>query len=95
MFFRRLGIFAGSFPEEGAAAVVGDAALEALEGLTSLVEKSLLVRTEASGHVRFHMLETVREFARERAAEAGEERDARVRHAAWVTRAPRRRVRSL
>jgi predicted ATPase len=85
VFFRRLGIFAGSFPEEGAAAVVGDAALEPLEGLTSLVEKSLLVRNEAGGQVRFQMLETVREFARERVAQAGEERDARVRHAAWVS----------
>src|SRR5262249_3660197 len=83
-FFRRLGIFAGSFPEEGARAVVRDAALEALAGLTSLVEKSLLVRLETGGHVRFQMLGTVREFARERAAEAGEERDLRMRHAAWV-----------
>jgi predicted ATPase len=86
VFFRRLGIFADSFTEEGAAAVVGDAALDALQGLTSLVEKSLLVRAEVSGQVRFHMLETVREFARERVAEAGEERDAHARHAAWITR---------
>jgi predicted ATPase len=85
-FFRRLGIFADSFPEEGAAAVVGSSTLSVLEGLTSLVEKSLLVRAEASGQVRFHMLATVREFARERLAEAGEERDACERHAAWVTR---------
>jgi predicted ATPase len=84
VFFRRLGIFADSFPEEGAAAVVGDDALSVLEGLTSLVEKSLLVRSEVSGQVRFHMLATVREFARERVA-GDEERDALGRHAAWVT----------
>src|SRR5213079_3095756 len=47
VLFRRLGVFAGSFPEEGAAAVAGDAGLDVLEGLTSLVEKSLLVRDEA------------------------------------------------
>jgi hypothetical protein len=84
VFFRRLGILASSFPEEAATAVVGDVALDPLEGLTSLVEKSLLVRSESSGQVRFQMLETVREFARERLEEAGEERDARSRHAAWV-----------
>jgi predicted ATPase len=83
IFFRRLGIFADSFPEEGAAAVVGD---DALDGLTSLVEKSLLVRADESGQARFHMLATVREFARERLAEAGEERDSNRRLATWVTR---------
>ena len=84
VFFRRLGIFAGSFTEDAAAAVVGDAALDVLDGLTSLVEKNLLVRSEMRGQVRFHMLETVREFARERVAEAGEEREARLRHGEWV-----------
>jgi predicted ATPase len=86
VFFRRLGVFAGSFSEEAAAAVVADAGLDALDGLTSLVEQSLLVRTEVRGEGRFHMLETVRELARERVAEAGEERAARLRHAGWVTR---------
>jgi hypothetical protein len=86
VFFRRLGIFAGSFAEEGAAAVVGEGAIEPLVGLTSIVEKSLLARTEMSGRVRFHLLETVREFARERLLAAGEERDTGIRHAEWITR---------
>ena len=55
-----------------------------LDGLTSLVEKNLLVRDEVRGEARFHLLETVREFARERVAEAGEERAARLRHGQWV-----------
>jgi hypothetical protein len=84
LFFRRLGIFAGSFSEAAAAAVVADAGLDVLEGLTSLVEKSLLVRSEMRGEARFHMLETVRELARELVAEAGEERAARLRHGEWV-----------
>ncbi len=63
---------------------MADAGLDALDGLTSLVEKSLLVRSELRGEARFHMLETVREFARERVAEAGEERAARLRHCEWV-----------
>jgi predicted ATPase len=84
VFFRRLGTFEGSFPEEGAAAALGDSAIDPLAGLTSLVEKSLLVRLESSGQVRFQMLQTVREFARERLVEAGEERDACLRTAAWI-----------
>ena len=86
VFFRRLGVFAGSFSEDAAAAVVADAGLDPLDGLASLVEKNLLVRTEACGEGRFHLLETVRELARERLAEAGEERAALLRHAEWVVR---------
>ena len=84
IFFRRLGVFAGSFSEGAAGAAVADAGLSALDGLTSLVEKSLLVRTEVRGEARFHMLETVRALARERLAAAGEERAARLRHTEWI-----------
>jgi len=52
------------------------------------VEKSLLLRTEDRGEARFHMLETVREVARERVAIAGEERAARYRHAQWMSQFP-------
>jgi predicted ATPase len=86
IFFRRLGVFAGTFCEEAAAAVVADAGLESLEGLTSLVDKSLLVRTEVREEARFHMLETVREMAIERLRAAGEERAARIRQAEWLER---------
>ncbi|HEY6865908.1 MAG TPA: hypothetical protein VI792_01555, partial [Candidatus Eisenbacteria bacterium] len=58
--------------------------LPALDALTSLVEKSLLVRTEIRGEARFQMLETVREMARERVVEAGEERAGRLRLAQWL-----------
>jgi predicted ATPase len=84
VFFRRLGVFAGSFGEDAAAAVVADAELDVLEGLMSLVEKSLLVPSEVRGEARFQMLETVREFAREQVAAAGEERAARLRHGEWI-----------
>src|SRR5262245_21287368 len=82
--FRRLGVFACGFTESAADAVLVDAGMSALEGITSLVEKSLLVRTEAQGEARFQFLETVRELARERAIEAGEERTARLRNAEWL-----------
>jgi predicted ATPase len=84
VFFRRLGILVGSFSEGAVSAVVADTGIDVLDGLTSLVEKNLLVRFEVRGESRFRMLETVREFARELVADAGEERAARLRHAEWV-----------
>ncbi|HEY7036483.1 MAG TPA: BTAD domain-containing putative transcriptional regulator [Thermomicrobiales bacterium] len=53
--------------------------------LVSLIEKSLLTeREDGDGAVRFQMLETVREFARERLDESGEADAIDGRQAAWV-----------
>jgi non-specific serine/threonine protein kinase len=55
-----------------------------LDGLASLVDKSLLRQEEqADGELRFRMLETIREFGVERLAAHGEETATRRRHAAW------------
>ena len=83
-FFRRLGVFTGGFPEEAAAEIIADTGVDALDGLTSLADKSLLARSEQDGVTRFHLLETVREFALERLVEAGDDRSIRTRHARWV-----------
>jgi predicted ATPase len=83
-FFRRLGVFTGGFPEEAAAELTADTGVDTLDGLTSLAEKSLLARGEQDGVTRFHLLETVREFALERLSEAGEDQNIRTRHARWV-----------
>jgi predicted ATPase/class 3 adenylate cyclase len=71
--FARLSVFAGSFAAAAAHEVCG-ADLDALE---SLVDKSLLRRTEDD---RFFMLETIREFALERLAASPDERQVRLRH---------------
>jgi predicted ATPase len=83
-FLRRLGVFTGGFTEEAATELTAGTGLDALDGLTSLGDKSLIARSEHEGQTRFRLLETVREFAVERLAEAGEEREARMRHARWV-----------
>ncbi|CAL9440189.1 hypothetical protein SUDANB15_02210 [Streptomyces sp. enrichment culture] len=66
---RRLSVFAGGCDLAAAEAVCGPAALEALG---SLVDKSLVVAApSADGEMRYRLLETVAEYARERLDEAG------------------------
>jgi len=87
--FARLAVFAGGFPLEAAEAVgaggAGDGpeAGEVLGLLAGLVDKSL-VQAETGGEAaRYHLLETLRLFARERLREAGAAEAARDRHARW------------
>ncbi|GAA4470872.1 hypothetical protein GCM10023094_00520 [Rhodococcus olei] len=54
-----------------------------LDVLTSLVDKSILIREESGPVVRFRMLETLRDHGREKARESGELADLRRRHADW------------
>lgn len=84
-WFRRLAVFAGGFDLEAAAELVGLTVAEAVEPLAALLDQSLVVRQheKPSGELRFTMLETIREFARERLAIAGEEEETRERHAAY------------
>jgi predicted ATPase/transcriptional regulator with XRE-family HTH domain len=75
--FRRLGVFVGGCTLESAAKVIGEAdgpgAPDIIAGLDSLVSKSLLRQGEdLVGESRFSMLETIREFAVEQLALAGE-----------------------
>jgi DNA-binding CsgD family transcriptional regulator len=61
-----------------------DLAEEVLDILTSLMDKSLLRRTETEdGEGRLWMLETVREYALERLQAGGEEQDARHAHVTY------------
>jgi predicted ATPase/class 3 adenylate cyclase len=80
---RRLAVFAGGWTLEAAERVGADPIVEVFEVvdlLTNLVEKSL-VQLEAEGG-RYRLLETVRQYARERLAEAGEKSQTRTRHLA-------------
>ena len=51
--------------------------------MTGLVDKSLVDTEERGGEIRFRMLETIRQYAAERLAEAGEVAATRARHLAW------------
>ncbi|HZS00248.1 MAG TPA: tetratricopeptide repeat protein [Chloroflexota bacterium] len=83
--FCRLGVFVGGCTLEAAEAVCdpsGDLAIDLLDGVDSLVAKSLLRHEEAAdgAEPRFQMLETIREYALERLAERSEADTLRRRH---------------
>ncbi|MGH2457889.1 MAG: ATP-binding protein, partial [Chloroflexota bacterium] len=75
-FFRHVGIFAGGCDLEAASAICsepGDRDVDLLSQITALVDQSLLMRESQSGaEPRFHMLESIREYALDRLAESQE-----------------------
>jgi predicted ATPase/class 3 adenylate cyclase len=86
--FRRLAVFVGGCRPEAAEGVGGHdvPAGAVLEDLSSLLEKSLLVRrTDSDGESRFRMLETIREYASVQLEAAGEPDELRRLHARWFT----------
>jgi predicted ATPase/DNA-binding CsgD family transcriptional regulator len=91
--FRRLAAFAVSWSLAAAEQVCsgeGVAADEVLDVLGALRAKSLIGADEGTDTTRYRMLETVREYARDRLRAAGEENAILRRHASWcVARAER------
>jgi predicted ATPase/DNA-binding CsgD family transcriptional regulator len=82
--FRHLGVFAGSFSLQAAEAIAEPLRVDAIEGLASLVDKSLVqVRGRDLDDVRYVLLESIREYALERLEEAGESEEARRVHARY------------
>jgi predicted ATPase/DNA-binding CsgD family transcriptional regulator len=83
--FRRLAVFAGGFTLEAAQAVgnaTGEPGIDLLNGVTSLVDQSLLKQVgQSNSEPRFAMLETVREYGLEQLATCGEMETIRRRHA--------------
>jgi len=81
--FRRLAVFVGGWTLEAAEAVcAGDGVepYEILDLLTQLVDKSLVIPEERDGEVRYHRLETIRQYAREKLLETNEAMSVRDRH---------------
>lgn len=82
--YARLSVFVGGFTLEAAEAVCNaDLRLDILEGLTSLVNNSILRQEEITGEPRFSMLETIRAYAVERLAEGSEREALQASHAQY------------
>src|SRR5262249_15891629 len=73
--FARLGVFVGGFALQSAEAVCnapGDASIDVLDAVDSLLDKSLLKREESQGESHYTMLEMIREYALEQLEQSGE-----------------------
>jgi predicted ATPase/DNA-binding CsgD family transcriptional regulator/transcriptional regulator with XRE-family HTH domain len=88
--FRRLAVFSGGWTLTATEAVAGDDVPDALSGLTSLVDKSLVAVQDPGGPLpdasiepRFRLLETAREVALELLEASGEADQVRMRHVAY------------
>ena len=86
-FLRRLSVFRGGWSLEAADSVTRashELGSDALDLTTSLLDESLIRRqADARNEARYDMLETLREYGRERLTEGGEADDAAGRHASW------------
>ena len=75
VLFRRLAVFRGGWTLDAAEHVVAGRDLPpaaVLDLLDRLVRQSLVVADRAAGHTRYRMLETLRQYAADELADAGE-----------------------
>jgi predicted ATPase/transcriptional regulator with XRE-family HTH domain len=82
--FERLSVFAGGCDLASATTVYGQASIDdlgVLEIMSSLVDKSMVVADLAASEPRYRLLETTREYARERLTARGDAALAAHRHA--------------
>ena len=85
--FSRLAVFAGGFTLGAAIVAAGAADPErdaVLDAVATLVDASLVRQTGGRGEPRYEMLETIREYGRERLVAMGVEEETRHAHLAWV-----------
>jgi len=92
ILLRRLSVFSGGWTLRAAEMICADPAdgetpvalrrEEVLDALVKLVDKSLVVSEAGAQQARYHLLETVREFGREKLSQAGELTEIRERHLA-------------
>ncbi|WP_424528670.1 ATP-binding protein [Sphaerisporangium viridialbum] len=83
LLWNRASVFCGGLDLEAAEAVCsgdGIAREDVIDLVIGLVEKSVLVREEHPSGVRYRLLETIRQYGRDRLAESGEEEALWRRH---------------
>src|SRR5215207_83335 len=92
ILLRRLSVFSGGWTlraaemicadPEGVESQTGLRREDVLDTLIKLVDKSLVITETAPQQARYHLLETIREFGREKLTQAGELTELRNRHLA-------------
>lgn len=82
----RLSVFSGSLDLEAAEHVCSGDGIdreEIVDLVIGLVDKSILLREEQDSRVRYRLLETIRQYGRDRLRESGQEERLRRRHRDW------------
>jgi non-specific serine/threonine protein kinase len=82
--FRRFSVFAGGCTYDAIEKICEQ--LDVLNLLTQLVNKSLVAVEDENGEPRYRLLETVRQYARDKLVEQGEAEQARGAHAEFFAR---------
>ncbi|MFE3281099.1 protein kinase [Nocardia sp. NPDC059239] len=84
----QLTVFVGGLDLDAAEFVCGEdwAPNDLLDTMTALVDKSILIREEVNGRVRFRMLDTLRDYARATIEHTKEYRELCWRHKGWYER---------
>jgi predicted ATPase/DNA-binding CsgD family transcriptional regulator len=86
VLFNRLSVFSGPAGLDAVRAICADAALpavEVLDSLARLIDKSLVQAEAAARELRYRLLELLRQYASEKLSGTGEETALRARHAAY------------
>jgi predicted ATPase/class 3 adenylate cyclase len=84
--WRRIGVFAGGWTLEAAEAICADGQIETYEVidlLIQMVNKSLAIADDHLGETRYRMLETIRQYARDKLEASGEMAALRDKHLAF------------
>ncbi|GGL45585.1 protein kinase domain-containing protein [Nocardia jinanensis] len=84
----QLSVFAGSCEIDAVESIcdIDPGPASVLDVLSSLVDKSILIREESGHAVRFRMLETLRDYGRHKLRAAGRDQELRHRHREWYER---------
>lgn len=83
VLLRQVSVFAAPFTAAAAGEVAETEEFLVADGLARLAEQSLLVVTASPRGTTYRALETIRQYATEQLAEAGELADVRSRHLRW------------
>ena len=82
--FRAVSVFSDSFALDAVAAITGGDVIDVIDGLGRLVEKSLVLPLESrSGATRYQLLETLRQYGRDRLLDHDETDSRRQGLLAW------------
>jgi predicted ATPase/DNA-binding CsgD family transcriptional regulator len=86
LLWTRVAVFAGSFDLAAATAVCSGDGLDQnsiLNGLSGLIDQSIIAREDRDGHVRFRLLETLREYGQDKLRDSRAVPALRDRHLSW------------